>query len=162
MFISRLCTTSVHLNLKSTFHTSAVAFARRWQDKTTPNYTKEFYNPVREVVGTEVPPVEKGHIYDNKPHRVTVNAGCSYTWCGCGLARTEQPYCDLTCQNLWLAKIMKGGPIRYIAPETKDLWLCNCKQTDHPPFCDGTHRSEEVQSSRFDGNKQLWEPRRKK
>merc|ERR1711936_867923 len=73
---------------------------------------------------------------DNKPHRVTVHAGCSYTWCGCGLARTEQPYCDLTCQNLWLSKIMKGGPIRYIAPETKDLWLCNCKQTDHPPFCD--------------------------
>eukprot|EP00092_Neocalanus_flemingeri_P009665 GFUD01010406.1.p1 GENE.GFUD01010406.1~~GFUD01010406.1.p1 ORF type:complete len:166 (-),score=46.70 GFUD01010406.1:57-554(-) len=160
--ICSLCTKSLTSTIKSSLHTTAFLPAKRWQDKSTPSYTSEFSNPVREVAGMQAPKPEKGHIYDNKPHRVTVQAGVSYNWCGCGLARTEQPFCDKACQNLYLSKVMKGGPVRYIAPETKQIWLCNCKQTNNRPFCDGSHREEEVQKARFDGNKQLWEPRGKK
>jgi len=45
-----------------------------------------------------------------------VEAGCSFTHLvrpGGQEVRTEQPLCDLTCQNLYLNnnnKVMKGGP----------------------------------------------------
>jgi len=162
MLLSRLSTKLLPLPIKASIHTSAFLPAKRWQDKSTPSYTAEFSNPVREVAGMQAPAPEKGHIYDNKPHKMTVQAGCSYTWCGCGLARTEQPLCDMACQNLYLAKILKGGPVKYIAPETKDVWFCNCKQTSHKPFCDGSHRGEEVMQARFDSARQLWEPRKRK
>ena len=44
-----------------------------------------------------------------------------------------------------------GGPITYIAPEDKDIWFCLCKRTKHRPFCDGTHRSEEIQAEKPPG-----------
>jgi len=162
MLLPRLCsfyTTSVSVSLRSCLHTTTFLPARRWKDKSTPSYTAEFTNPVREVAGMQAPPPEKGRIYDNKPHKMTVRAGCSYTWCGCGMGRTEQPLCDLACTALCFRKVIKGGPVRYIATETKEVWFCNCKQTNNKPFCDGTHRCDEVQENRFDGNKQLWEPR---
>ena len=82
-----------------------------------------------------------------------------YTWCGCGLARTEQPLCDKTCMNLNMAKLVKTGPVEYVAPKDGEVWFCNCKQTNNRPFCDGSHRSEEVQNHRFDHRPQFWEPR---
>ena len=163
--LSSLCsrTSSTNVTISSYLHCSASLSAKRWQEKNEPDYTKEFINPVREVAGMQaVKSSEKGHIYDNKPVKVRVQQGCSYTWCGCGMAKTSPPFCDLTCQNLYMKKIMKSGPIKYIPTETKDVWFCNCKQSDHRPFCDGSHRNEEVQTHRFDGNKQLWEPRVKK
>ena len=161
--LPRLCSltssVSVRVSIKS-FHTTSMGAARRWKDKTTPTYTSEFVNPVREVAGMNAPPPENGHIYDNRPHKMTVKAGCTYNWCGCGMARTEQPLCDFSCQNLFFKKIMKGGPVKYVATETKEVWFCNCKQTKNKPFCDGSHRQEEVQKHRFDGQRQLWEPRK--
>ena len=56
-----------------------------------------------------------------------VEAGCSFTHLvrpDGQEVRTEQPLFDLTCQNLFLNKVMKGGP----ATETKYVRLCNCKQ----------------------------------
>ena len=153
---------SVNVPLSSHFHQSSCLTAKRWQEKNEPEYTSEFVNPVSQVAGMQALSPEKGHIYDNKPMKVRVREGCTYTWCGCGLARTEQPFCDKTCQNLVLKRIMKAGPVQYIPTETKDVWFCNCKQSSHRPFCDGSHRSEEVQTFRFYGNKQLWEPRVKK
>ena len=41
----------------------------------------------------------------------------------------KHTYLTRSCENLWLKKVIKGGPVRYIAPETKDVWFCNCKQT---------------------------------
>ncbi len=49
--------------------------------------------------------------------------------------------------------------MRYIAPETRDIWFCNCKQTKHPPFCDGSHKSEEVQEANTLGHFEMWEPK---
>ena len=60
-----------------------------------------------------------------------------------------------------MKKVMKVGPVKYIAPEIKDVWFCNCKQTNNKPFCDGTHRDEDIQKHRFDSPRQLWEPRKK-
>lgn len=80
-----------------------------------------------------------------------------YEWCGCGLSH-QQPFCDKTHLNRYIAKYVRGGPVKYIAPEDKDIWFCNCKQTNNRPFCDGTHRSEEVQESTPDGKFNIWEP----
>ena len=137
--------------------------ARRWSDKSLPAYTGRFKNPVREAAGMKAPNPEKTEsMYDNKPMKVRVEKYGRYQWCGCGLARTQQPFCDFTCQNLNFKRLVKTGPVEYIAPETKDVWFCNCKQTDNRPFCDGSHRSEEVQGHRFDSRPLFWEPRNKK
>ena len=124
-------------------HSSPALAAKRWKEKTRAEFTSEFGNPVRAVSGPGVmaaPPPDTGHVYDNKPQAVTVREGCSYTWCGCGMARTAQPFCDLTCQNLYMKKIIKGGPVAYIATETKEVWFCNCKQTRHRPCNPGAHQ----------------------
>ena len=160
LLVARLLTGSCSAP-RSALHTSAVLAARRWQAKNKEEFTSEFENPVREIAGLGAPGPERGLMYDSKPMRVRVKAGVSYHWCGCGLARTQQPFCDLACQNLSNRKILKGCSVHYIAPKSQEVWLCNCKQTSHPPFCDGTHRGEEVQTHRFDGNRQLWEPRKK-
>merc|ERR1719228_2667933 len=137
--------------------------ARRWADKNVPAYKARFTNPVREVAGKDTPSPEKTQfMYDIKPHKLRVEQHCRYLWCGCGLARTEQPLCDLTCKNLNMKKVVTTGPVEYIATETKEVWFCNCKQTDNRPFCDGSHRSEEVQNFKFDQKPQFWEPRGKK
>jgi len=32
-------------------------------------------------------------------------------------------------------------PLAYSAEETKTVYLCQCKQTTAPPFCDGSHEA---------------------
>ena len=39
-------------------------------------------------------------------------------------------------------------PIKFTVDETKDYFLCNCKQTGNRPFCDGTHRRDDIQEMR--------------
>jgi CDGSH-type Zn-finger protein len=137
--------------------------AKRWADKAKPAYSRRFRNPVQEVAGMKaLGPEKTDHIYDLKPHKMRVVQYNRYRWCGCGLARTDQPLCDLTCKSLNMKKLVKAGPVEYIAPETMDVWFCNCKQTNNRPFCDGSHRSDEVQNHRFDHRPQFWEPRGRK
>ena len=136
--LSSLClrTSSINVSINSFISTSPLVAARRWKEKSEPKFTFEFSNPVREMVGI----------------KMTVNA-----------PPPEQPFCDLTCQNIYMKRIIKGGPVSYVATKTKDVWFCNCKQTDHRPFCDATHRSEEIQNMRGDSNRyKVWEPRVKK
>lgn len=38
-------------------------------------------------------------------------------------------------------------PVRFEVEESKEYWICNCKQTKNRPFCDGTHKSKEVQDA---------------
>lgn len=145
------------------FTTGSQHFAKRWKEKSVPAYTSRFSNPVRDVAGMKAPLPDKTEMmYDLKPHKLKVEKYGRYVWCGCGLARTAQPLCDGTCENLNFRKLVKTGPVEYIAPETKEVWFCNCKQTNNRPFCDGSHRSEEVQNHRFDNRPQFWEPRKKK
>lgn len=64
------------------------------------------------------------------PVAVEIEQGKEYIWCGCGKC-TTQPLCDKehSCE--------KG--ISFIADLTEVVSLCNCKQTQSPPFCDGSH-----------------------
>ena len=66
--------------------------------------------------------------------------------------------CEIT-STIYLAD---GGPITYIAPEDKDVWFCLCKRTKHRPFCDGSHRDEEIQNTVVEGKIELFEPFEKK
>ena len=59
---------------------------------------------------------------------------------------------------MYLIFFLVGGPITYIAPEDRDVWFCLCKRTKHRPFCDGSHRNEEVQSVRREGKLDMFEP----
>jgi len=34
----------------------------------------------------------------------------------------------------------KFRPHRFTVEETKEYYMCNCKQTDNRPFCDGAHK----------------------
>jgi CDGSH-type Zn-finger protein len=31
-------------------------------------------------------------------------------------------------------------PLAFTADATKEAWLCQCKRTSNPPYCDGTHK----------------------
>jgi len=33
--------------------------------------------------------------------------------------------------------------------EDGKYWLCNCKQTNNRPFCDGSHRIDEIQNKKL-------------
>jgi CDGSH-type Zn-finger protein len=139
-------------------HTSPAAAAKRWKNKSELPFSNELSNPVSVVYGG-FEKAENGYIYDLKPFKVSVKKYHVYDWCGCGMAHS-QPLCDMTCQNRYKKKMIKGGPVKYIAPEDKDVWFCNCKQTHNRPFCDGSHRTnEKVLDAKPDGKVPLWEPR---
>lgn len=44
-------------------------------------------------------------------------------------------------------KFFDFRPIRFTVSEAKEYWLCNCKQTNNRPFCDGTHKQKHVQEA---------------
>nr|CAD7604588.1 unnamed protein product [Timema genevievae] len=41
----------------------------------------------------------------------------------------------------------KPFKMRFNVTEDKEYWLCNCKQTSNRPFCDGTHKREDIQAA---------------
>ena len=81
--LSSLClrTSSINVSINSFISTSPLVAARRWKEKSEPKFTFEFSNPVREMVGI----------------KMTVNA-----------PPPEQPFCDLTCQNIYMKRIIKN------------------------------------------------------
>ncbi|ELW63972.1 CDGSH iron-sulfur domain-containing protein 3, mitochondrial [Tupaia chinensis] len=60
----------------------------------------------------------------------------------CGHSK-KQPFCDgshfFQCTGL--------SPLKFKAQETCTVVLCTCKATQRPPYCNGTHRSEQVQKA---------------
>ena len=54
--------------------------------------------------------------------------------------------------------MIKGGPVKYVAPEDRDVWFCMCKHTSHRPFCDGSHRHPDIQELKLEGKFNLWDP----
>ena len=109
------------------FHNSAVDnMARRWK-KEIP-FQSELTNPVEVVYGGDKKaPDDVGVVFDKIPFKISVKKYHLYTWCGCGRAHS-QPFCDGTCTSMYLKRIIKGGPVKYIAPEDRDIWFCMCKQ----------------------------------
>lgn len=59
-----------------------------------------------------------------------------------------QPLCDGS--HKFIARYLGSNHTRYY-PVTFEVekngtyWMCNCKQTGNRPFCDGTHRSDDIQ-----------------
>lgn len=39
-------------------------------------------------------------------------------------------------------------PVTFEVEKDGTYWLCNCKQTNNRPFCDGTHRQEGIQKKK--------------
>ncbi|KHJ92383.1 zinc finger CDGSH type [Oesophagostomum dentatum] len=77
----------------------------------------------------------KGSPASNKPIKVNLEAGKSYSWCCCGLSKT-QPFCDGSHRNEGLTTVR---PVRFQVERSGDYYLCNCKQTDSRPICDRNH-----------------------
>jgi CDGSH-type Zn-finger protein len=83
------------------------------------------------------------HPYKCEPTGVQVEAGKTYAWCTCGLS-DKNPLCDAAHKQTWYEEngeeVKPWKSMKFTAEETGEVWLCNCKQTSTPPFCDGTHR----------------------
>ena len=69
----------------------------------------------------------------NLPMPVDVVAGETYGWCSCGLSET-MPLCDRSHRDRSDKKSFK-----FVAEETRRMYLCGCAETNNPPFCDGSH-----------------------
>ncbi|NLZ34885.1 MAG: CDGSH iron-sulfur domain-containing protein [Clostridiales bacterium] len=71
------------------------------------------------------------------PITVELQKGKKYAWCTCGESEKE-PFCDF--------KGHKGtglGPMYFDAEKDGIAYLCGCKKTKNPPYCDGTHNQKE-------------------
>lgn len=80
--------------------------------------------------------MELPKIAAKQPTKISVQAGKTYSWCACGLSE-EITFCDS------FHKKIDGMPYRSLKitfEKEQDVWLCNCKQTTTPPFCDGSHK----------------------
>jgi CDGSH-type Zn-finger protein len=77
------------------------------------------------------------HIVACEPVVVKVIPGKVYSWCTCGLSKT-QPFCDNTHRDI------EGTPyrsIKVVFDKEEEIMFCNCKHSKTSPFCDDTHKS---------------------
>ncbi|GGO77034.1 hypothetical protein GCM10011348_05680 [Marinobacterium nitratireducens] len=72
------------------------------------------------------------HRAGNRPARVELREGQTYTWCACGRS-ANQPWCDGSHQGTGI------DPVVFVAERDDTVFLCLCKSTGSPPLCDGTH-----------------------
>ena len=116
-----------NFNPRLYLHISAAnQMARRWKKEVA--FQSELTNPVEIVYGAEKKaPDDVGVVYDKKPFKINVKKYHLYTWCGCGRSHS-QPFCDGTHASLAMKRIVNGGPVKYIAPEDREIWFCMCKQ----------------------------------
>jgi CDGSH-type Zn-finger protein len=66
------------------------------------------------------------------PFQVELVEGQAYRFCTCGRSR-RQPFCDDSHAGTG------KEPLTFVARATETANLCGCKETDDPPYCDGTH-----------------------
>lgn len=38
-------------------------------------------------------------------------------------------------------------PVRFVPEKDSTVWLCGCKHTNNPPYCDGTHKQDFIASA---------------
>ncbi|NER16352.1 CDGSH iron-sulfur domain-containing protein [Spongiivirga citrea] len=68
------------------------------------------------------------------PIKVELEANKNYSWCSCG--HGDQPFCNGTHR-----KEKATTPLTFQVEEAKEAWLCTCKLTKNPPYCDGSHNA---------------------
>jgi hypothetical protein len=73
-------------------------------------------------------------IAQKSPYMIAVEAGKTYSWCACGLSKT-QPLCDGSHKDTGIKSL------KYTATESKTIAFCGCKKTGNSPICDGSHSS---------------------
>uniref|UniRef100_A0A8C7ZYI7 CDGSH iron-sulfur domain-containing protein 3, mitochondrial n=1 Tax=Oryzias sinensis TaxID=183150 RepID=A0A8C7ZYI7_9TELE len=73
-------------------------------------------------------------IPSRKPFKVELSGGKHYSWCSCGLSRKQVRH---------LVSSAGSNPQFYATQEGSAIWLCGCKPTNKPPFCDGTHKDDQ-------------------
>lgn len=78
--------------------------------------------------------MDKPKIAAREPVPVELVAGKRYSWCTCGESAT-QPWCDGAHQG------SSFSPKKFVAEETKTAYMCQCKATGNPGFCDGSHKT---------------------
>ena len=59
------------------------------------------------------------------------------------------------CDGSHFFKCPGLSPLKFKAQETCMVARCTCKATQNPPYCDGTHKSEQVQKAEL--GSPLWE-----
>ncbi len=78
--------------------------------------------------------MDKPKIAGLNPIKVALTEGEKKSWCACGL-NEEGAFCNGSHKPTDLT------PLRFEAKKTGDVYLCMCKQTKNPPYCDGAHKS---------------------
>ncbi|XP_033951246.1 CDGSH iron-sulfur domain-containing protein 3, mitochondrial-like isoform X1 [Pseudochaenichthys georgianus] len=110
-------------------------------------------------------------IPSKKPLRVELLGGKRYSWCTCGHSKKQvcssfasifsdpclkhtshrfphhffifQPFCD----GAHKFKAQGLSPLRFSPEKDSTVWLCGCKHTNNPPYCDGTHKQDFIVSA---------------
>jgi len=48
------------------------------------------------------------------------------------------------CAIIHIENFQKKKSVKFIAEETKTLYLCGCSGTQTPPYCDGSNNCEKI------------------
>lgn len=75
------------------------------------------------------------------PYIVDVEGGKEYSWCSCGLSRT-QPWCDGSHAGT------SFEPLVFEAPISGEFHMCGCKQSDNKPYCFGNCRGHTPENTK--------------
>ncbi|XP_047222400.1 CDGSH iron-sulfur domain-containing protein 3, mitochondrial-like isoform X1 [Girardinichthys multiradiatus] len=88
-------------------------------------------------------------IPSKKPIKVELIGGKHYSWCSCGYSRKQmylsvfKPFCD----GAHKTRAQGMTPLRFVPEKDSTVWLCGCKHTNNPPYCDGTHKQDFIVSA---------------
>jgi len=105
-------------------------------------------------------------IPSKKPFKVELVGGKRHSWCTCGHSRKQvgasltlqiaqiqfilsshlfvsQPFCD----GAHKTRAPGLSPLRFVPEKDSTVWLCGCKHTNNPPYCDGTHKQDFILSA---------------
>lgn len=77
--------------------------------------------------------MEKPFISRKYPEMVELTAGKSYSYCTCGLAKDENPFCDHEHRTTQFKSL------KFTVEKDKKAAICMCRNSSNLPYCDGTH-----------------------
>jgi len=91
---------------------------------------------------------------ENQPMPIDVNLkkGVKYYWCACGKT-ADEPFCDdshcgssIKPLEFTVEKDSHCGssikPLEFTVEKDRRAFLCSCKKTKKPPYCDGSHEDD--------------------